>query len=211
MRARRTVYIVIFVAASLIAAGAYYLAQPRVEIVRARQDISVLTPHQRRHGRARPGQPARCPVFLGSFARCGRRAVCGAADPRRPGRRYPRDRGDARIAGLRLRSTAGSRRGRVRAPRGTADQAVGGALSPGARVDVIAVPNELKTGLAAASRGPGAVTMGQGLTILALRTGDGHQLTDVQRADRRRSSRPSSDPWSSPFPQPASPTSRPQR
>ena len=35
MRARRTVYIVIFLVASIVAAGVYYLAQPRLELVRA--------------------------------------------------------------------------------------------------------------------------------------------------------------------------------
>ena len=177
MRARRTVYIVIFVAASLIAAGAYYLAQPRVEIVRAREDIAVLTPISAdmvEFVRVSPlGAPASSARSLD--------AVVGsyAALPILAGQDV-----DSRA----IEVTPGSQAFGFGAPLGpgevafalpvAADQAVGGALSPGARVDVIAVPNELKSGSVAASPGPGAVTMGQGLTILALRTSDGHQLTD---------------------------------
>ncbi|HEY3548624.1 MAG TPA: RcpC/CpaB family pilus assembly protein [Propionicimonas sp.] len=178
MRARRTVYIVIFVAASLIAAGAYYLAQPRVEVVRAREDIAVLTPISADMVELVRVSPLGAPS---SSAR-SLDAVVGqyAALPILAGQDV-----DTRA----IEVTPGSQAFGFGAPLGpgevafalpvAADQAVGGALSPGARVDVIAVPNELKTGLAAASPGPGAVTMGQGLTILALRTGDGHQLTDV--------------------------------
>ncbi len=178
MRARRTVYIVIFVAASLIAAGAYYLAQPRVDIVRARVDIAVLTPITADMVELVRVSPLGAPS---SSAR-SLDAVVGwyAALPILAGQDV-----DTRA----IEVTPGSQAFGFGAPLGpgevafalpvAADQAVGGALSPGARVDVIAVPNELKTGLAAASPGPGAVTMGQGLTILALRTSDGHQLTDV--------------------------------
>ncbi len=38
MRTNRGAYVAIFVVASLIAAGVYYLAQPRAEVVRARAD-----------------------------------------------------------------------------------------------------------------------------------------------------------------------------
>jgi Flp pilus assembly protein CpaB len=64
----------------------------------------------------------------------------------------------------------------------TAEQAVGGALAPGAQVDVIAVPNDAKQGLPAASGDPGAMSLGQGLTILALRSTDGRQLAAVDTA-----------------------------
>ena len=178
MRARRTVYIVIFLVASVVAAGVYYLAQPRVELVRARADIAVLTqitsdmvelvrvspldapPNSARSLDAVVGRYAALPILAGQD-----------------------------VDGRAIEATPGSRAFGFGAPLGpgevafalpvAADQAVGGALSPGARVDVIAVPNALKTGTAAASPGPSAVAMGQGLTILALRTGDGHQLTDL--------------------------------
>jgi hypothetical protein len=48
---------------------------------------------------------------------------------------------------------------------------------------VIAVPNALKNGSIGASPGPGAISLGQGLTILALRTADGYQLTDPGTGD----------------------------
>ena len=178
MRARRTVYIVIFAVASIVAAGAYYLAQPRVELVRARADIAVLTqitsdmvelvrvspldapPATVRSLDAVVGQYAALPILSGQD-----------------------------VDGRAIEVTPGSRAFGFGAPLGpgeiafalpvAADQAVGGALSAGARVDVIAVPNALKTGTATASPGPGSISMGQGLTILALRTGDGHQLTDL--------------------------------
>jgi hypothetical protein len=41
MRVRRTVYLVIFIVASLVAAGAYWLAQPRTQVVRATVDVPV--------------------------------------------------------------------------------------------------------------------------------------------------------------------------
>ena len=43
MRTNRGAYVAIFVVASLVAAGVYYLAQPRADVVRARADIAVLT------------------------------------------------------------------------------------------------------------------------------------------------------------------------
>ena len=43
MGAHRPAYIAIFVAASLVAAGVYWFAQPRAAAVRARADIPVLT------------------------------------------------------------------------------------------------------------------------------------------------------------------------
>jgi pilus assembly protein CpaB len=177
MRARRTVYIVIFLVASVVAAGVYYLAQPRQELVRARSDIPVLTqitgdmvelvrvspldapPNTVRSVDAVVGRYAALPILAGQDV-------------------------DARA----IEATPGSRAFGFGAPLApgqvafalpvSADQAVGGALSPGARVDVIAVPNALKTGGASASPGPPSVMMGQGLTILALRTTDGHPLGD---------------------------------
>ncbi len=175
MRARRTIYIVIFLVASMVAAGVYYLAQPRLELVRAKVDIPVLTqitpdmielvrvsPLDAPQGTARSfdavvGRYAALPILAGQDV-------------------------DARA----IEATPGSRAFGFGAPLApgqvafalpvAADQAVGGALSVGARVDIIAVPNSLKTSGVSASPGPPAVMMGQGLTILALRTTDGHPL-----------------------------------
>ncbi len=54
-------------------------------------------------------------------------------------------------------------------------------MAPGARVDVIAVPNTLKSGGFGGSGAgaPTATILGQGLVVLALRTTDGSPLTDA--------------------------------
>lgn len=175
MRARRTVYIVIFLVASVVAAGVYYLAQPRLELVRARSDIPVLSqitsdmvelvrvspldapPNSARSLDAVVGHYAALPILAGQDV--DSRAIETTPGSRAFGFGAPLAPGEVAFA-LPVE----------------ASQAVGGALAAGARVDVIAVPNALKSGTAGASPGPGAVTMGQGLTILALRTGDGHPL-----------------------------------
>jgi len=58
-------------------------------------------------------------------------------------------------------------------------QAVGGALSPGAKVTVVAVPNTLKNGVQA-SPAPTSTVLGTNLTILALRTRDGQPFSQAQ-------------------------------
>ncbi len=59
----------------------------------------------------------------------------------------------------------------------TAEQAVGGALTAGSHVDVIAVPNDVRqAGVTSTGDAPSTVALGQGLTILALRTDDGRDL-----------------------------------
>jgi Flp pilus assembly protein CpaB len=58
-------------------------------------------------------------------------------------------------------------------------QAVGGALSPGAKVTVVAVPNALKNGVQA-SPAPTSTVLGTNLTILALRTPDGQPFSRTQ-------------------------------
>jgi Flp pilus assembly protein CpaB len=178
MRARRTVYIVIFLVASVVAAGVYYAAQPRVELVRAKTDIPVLTlitgdlvELVRVSPLDAPANTAR--TLDGVVGRYAALPILAGQDV------------DARA----VEATPGSRAFGFGAPLAPgqvafalpveASQAVGGALSPGARVDVIAVPNTLKTGTAGPTVGPGAVNMGQGLTILALRAADGHQLGDA--------------------------------
>jgi len=177
MRARRTVYIVIFLVASVVAAGVYYLAQPRLELVRAKVDIPVLTqitpdmielvrvsPLDAPQGTARSvdavvGRYAALPILAGQDV--DTRAIEATPGSRAFGFGAPLAPGQVAFA-LPV----------------AADQAVGGALSAGARVDIIAVPNSLKTVGVSANPGPPAVMMGQGLTILALRTTDGHPLGD---------------------------------
>jgi Flp pilus assembly protein CpaB len=177
MRARRTVYIVIFLVASVVAAGVYYLAQPRLELVRAKVDIPVLTQITPDMVELVRVSPLDAPQDTARSVD----AVVGryAALPILAGQDV-----DSRA----IEATPGSRAFGFGAPLApgqvafaipvAAEQAVGGALSAGARVDIIAVPNALKTVGVSASPGPPAVMMGQGLTILALRTTDGHQLGD---------------------------------
>jgi Flp pilus assembly protein CpaB len=64
-------------------------------------------------------------------------------------------------------------------------QALGGALTPGAVVDVVAVPNTLRQATAPTGDQPTAVVLGEGIVVLALRTGEGRTLTDAE-ADATR-------------------------
>jgi Flp pilus assembly protein CpaB len=175
MRVRRTVYLAIFLVASLVAAGAYWLAQPRTEVVRATADIPVLTqvtPDMIELVRVSPlGVPPNAARSLG--------AVVGqyASLPILTGQDV-----DARA----LEAIPGSQAFGFGAPLApgevafalpvTAEQAVGGALTPGAHVDVIAVPNDAKQAGVTAGAAPATITLGQGLTILALRSTDGRDL-----------------------------------
>ncbi len=168
MRVRRTVYLAIFVVASLVAAGAYWLAQPRTEVVRATVDIPVLTqvtadmvelvrvspvgvpPNAARSLDAVVGQYASLPILAGQDV--DTRALEAIPGSQAFGFGAPLAPGEVAFA-LPV----------------TAEQAVGGALTPGAHVDVIAVPNDAKQAGVASGAAPATLTLGQGLTILALR------------------------------------------
>jgi Flp pilus assembly protein CpaB len=176
MRVRRTVYLAIFVVASLIAAGAYWLAQPRTQVVRATVDVPVLTqvtadmvelvrispvgvpPNAARSLDAVVGQYASLPILSGQDV--DTRALEAIPGSQAFGFGAPLGPGEAAFA-LPV----------------TADQAVGGALTPGAHVDVVAVPNDAKQAGGGASGATASVTLGQGLTILALRSTEGRDLT----------------------------------
>jgi Flp pilus assembly protein CpaB len=174
MRVRRTVYLVIFVVASLIAAGTYWVAQPRVQVVRATVDVPVLTRItadmvelvQVSPVGAPPNAARSLEVVVGMYASL---PILAGQDV------------DARA----LEAIPGSQAYGFGAAIGpgqvafalpvTAEQAVGGALAPGALVDVIAVPNGA-TGSAGAEGPAEPVMLGEGMTILALRSTDGRQL-----------------------------------
>ncbi len=185
MRGRRSAYIVVFLVAALGAGVLAYLAQPRTEIVRARSNIAVLTPitaDMLEVVRVSPGDAAT------QTAR-SLDAVVGryAATPVLAGQDV-----DLRT----LEDNPGQRAFGFRAPLGPgevafalpvdASQAVGGALAAGARVDVVAVPNSLKTqsGSGAGGTAPTATSMGQGLVVLAIRTPDGQPLTRGSSGDQ---------------------------
>jgi Flp pilus assembly protein CpaB len=184
VRGRRSAYIVVFLVAALGAGVLAYLAQPRTQIVRARSNIAVLTPitaDMLEVVRVSPGdaaaQTARSlDVVVGRYA----------ATPVLAGQDV-----DLRT----LEDNPGQRAFGFGAPLGPGDvafalpvdasQAVGGALAAGARVDVVAVPNSLKTQSAGTGgTAPAATSMGQGLVVLAIRTADGQPLTSGSSGDQ---------------------------
>jgi Flp pilus assembly protein CpaB len=177
MRGRRTVYLVIFLAAALGSFGLAALAQPRTDIVRATTDIPHLTPitaDMVTTVRVSPvglaADTARSvDEVVGQYTSV---AIIAGQDV------------DRRV----LEANPGERSFGFGAPLGPGEvafaipldpaQAIGGALSPGARVDVVAVPNSLRTQTLSSTEAeaPEPVVLGEGLTVLALRTGGGEQL-----------------------------------
>jgi Flp pilus assembly protein CpaB len=176
MRTNRGAYVAIFVVASLVAAGVYYLTQPRADVVRARDYIAVLSPITadmvelvRVSPGDRPadaatsiddviGQYAAMPILAGQF-------VDHRALESTPG---------AQVFGFGAPLPPGYVAFAIPVEPG---QAVGGALTPGAVVDVIAVPNALKTlSNADLESAPEATVIGENLVVLALRTVDGRAL-----------------------------------
>ncbi|MBA2718009.1 MAG: hypothetical protein H0U52_02025 [Chloroflexi bacterium] len=182
MKARRGVYAAIFLVAALTASALVYFAQPRNGIVRAKVDIAVLTPITTDMVDLVSVSPADAPANAArSFdAVVGRYAsvrILAGQDV------------DARV----LETNPGQRAFGFAAPLEVGQvafalpvepgQAVGGALAAGARVDIVAVPNALKTQVSGADS-PSAVVLGQGLVVLTIRTPEGRQLSDVQDSGR---------------------------
>lgn len=184
MRARRGVYTAIFLAAALGSTTLVWVAQPRNGIVRATTDIAVLTPITAEMVEVVSVSPADAQAnvarsfdaVVGRFASV---AILAGQDV------------DVRI----LESNPGQLAFGFGAPLQAGQvafaipvepgQAVGGALVPGARVDVVAVPNALKTHTASGGTGsPSAVTLGQGLVVLTIRTPEGQPLGDGQDSGR---------------------------
>lgn len=159
MRARRGVYLAFFLVAALGASALVFVAQPRNGIVRATTDIPVLTPITADMVQIVSVSPLDVP------ANAARRLddVVGkyASVPVLAGQDV-----DTRI----LETNPGQLAFGFGAPLEAGQvafaipvepgQAVGGALAPGARVDVVAVPNALKTQLSGADL-PSAVVLGQ--------------------------------------------------
>ena len=178
MRVRRTPYIIVFLVAGLLAGGVYLFAQPRTQIVRATVDVPVLTQITADMVETIRVSPADAPSgaarstdeVVGSYAALP--LLAGETVDRRALERTPGERALGFAAPLAPGQVAFA----LPVDPG---QAVGAALAPGARVDVIAVPNALKTGIATGptASAPATQVMGQGLLILALRTADGQPLT----------------------------------
>lgn len=189
MGAHRPAYIVIFVVASLVATGVFWFAQPRAEAVRARTDIAVLTPITADMVELVQVPPAARPADAATSLD----AVVGqyAAAPILAGQYL-----DTRS----LEATPGQRTfgfGAALPPGHVAfalpvepGQALGGALSAGALVNIVAVPNTLRQATAPAEDQPEAVVLGEGLVILALRTGEGQALTDADANSARTTALP---------------------
>jgi len=181
---RRTPYIATFVIAGFVAAGVFVFAQPRTDIVRAKVDVPVLTqitadmvetirvsPADAPANAANSldevvGQYAALPILAGQTV--DRRALERTAGERALGFGAPLAAGQVAFA-LPVEPS----------------QAVGAARAPGARVNVIAAPNSLKTGSGSAvgASPPPAVVLGEGYVILALRTADGQPLTTGTTTD----------------------------
>jgi Flp pilus assembly protein CpaB len=189
MGTHRPAYIAIFVAASLVAAGVYWFAQPRAEAVRARADIPLLTPITAEMVELVQVPPAARPADTATSLD----AVVGlyAAAPILAGQYL-----DTRA----LEATPGQRTFGFGAalPAGHVafalpvepGQALGGALATGALVDVVAVPNALRQATAPTEEQPEAVVLGEGLVVLALRTGEGQALTDADADSARTTALP---------------------
>jgi pilus assembly protein CpaB len=184
MRARRGVYLAFFLVAAVGASALVYFAQPRNGVVRATADIPVLAPITADMVQIVSVAPADAP------ANAARRLedVVGkyASVPILAGQDV-----DARI----LEANPGQLAFGFGAPLEAGQvafaipvepgQAVGGALVPGARVDIVAVPNALKTHVSGADS-PSAVVLGQGLVVLTIRTPEGKQLTDEPTSESTR-------------------------
>jgi Flp pilus assembly protein CpaB len=189
MGAHRPAYIAIFVAASLVAAGVYWFAQPRAEAVRARADIPVLTaitadmvelvqvPPAARPGDAATsleavvGQYAAAPILAGQYL--DTRALETTPGQRTFGFGAALPAGHVAFA-LPVEPA----------------QALGGAITPGASVEVIAVPNALRQPTAPAGEQPEAVVLGEGVVVLALRTREGQALTATDAESARTTALP---------------------
>ncbi len=184
MRARRGVYLAFFLVAALGASALVYLAQPRNGIVRATTDIAVLTPITAEMLQIVSVSPAEAPANAARSLD----AVVGryTSVPILAGQDV-----DVRV----LETNPGQLAFGFGAPLEPGQvafaipvepgQAVGGALVPGARVDVVAVPNALKTRVSGADS-PSAVVLGQGLVVLTIRTPEGRQLSDVPTSEGAR-------------------------
>jgi pilus assembly protein CpaB len=184
MRARRGAYLAFFVVAAIAASALVYLSQPRNGVVRAKVDIPVLTPITADMIQVVSVSPADAPPNAARSVE----AVVGryASVPILSGQDV-----DARV----LETNPGQLAFGFGAPLEVGQvafaipvdpgQAVGGAIAPGARVDIVAVPNALKTQVSGGSS-QSAVVLGQGLVVLTIRTPEGKQLTDDAASDGTR-------------------------
>jgi pilus assembly protein CpaB len=184
MRARRGVYLAFFLVAAVGASALIFFAQPRNGIVRATADIPVLAPITADMVHIVSVTPADAPAnaarrledVVGKYA-----SVPILAGQDVDTRILERNPGQLAF-GFGAPLEAGQVAFAVPVEPG---QAVGGALAPGARVDIVAVPNALKTQVSG-TNSPSAVVLGQGLVVLTIRTPEGKQLSDEPASDSTR-------------------------
>jgi Flp pilus assembly protein CpaB len=184
MRARRGVYLAFFLAAALGASALVYFAQPRNGIVRAKTDIAVLTPITADMVQVVSVSPADAPANAARSldAVVGRYTSVPILAGQDVDVRVLETNPGQLAFGFEAPLQAGQVAFAIPVDPG---QAVGGALVPGAHVDVVAVPNALKTQVSGANS-PSAVVLGQGLVVLTLRTPEGRQLSGDPTSDSTR-------------------------
>ncbi|NJD28069.1 MAG: hypothetical protein FIA92_07205, partial [Chloroflexi bacterium] len=176
MRAPRGIYLALFLVAALGASALVYLGQPRNGIVRATTDIAVLTPITADMVEIVSVGPADAPPNAARSldAVIGRYASVPILAGQDVDVRILETNPGQLAFGFGAPLEAGQVAFAVPVEPG---QAVGGALVPGARVDVVAVPNALKTQVSGTDS-PAAVVLGLGLVVLTIRTPEGQQLSD---------------------------------
>lgn len=180
MRAPRGIYLALFLVAALGASALVYLGQPRNGIVRATTDIAVLTPITADMVEIVSVGPADAPPNAARSldAVIGRYASVPILAGQDVDVRILETNPGQLAFGFGAPLEAGQVAFAVPVEPG---QAVGGALVPGARVDVVAVPNALKTQVSGTDS-PAAVVLGLGLVVLTIRTPEGQQLSDEAAA-----------------------------
>ena len=184
MRARRGIYLAFFLVAALGASALVYFAQPRNGIVRATADIAILTPITADMVQIVSVSPADAPANAARSldAVVGRYASVPILAGQDVDVRVLETNPGQLAFGFGAPLEAGQVAFAIPVEPG---QAVGGALVPGARVDIVAVPNSLKT-QASGADSPSAVMLGQGLVVLTIRTPEGRQLGDEPASDNAR-------------------------
>lgn len=184
MRARRGVYLAFFLVAALGASALVYFAQPRNGIVRAKADIAVLTPITADMVQIVSVSPADAPANAARSLDTvvGRYTSVPILAGQDVDLRVLETNPGQLAFGFEAPLQAGQVAFAIPVEPG---QAVGGALVPGAHVDVVAVPNALKTQISGANS-PSAVVLGQGLVVLTLRTPEGRQLSGDPTSDSTR-------------------------
>ena len=184
MRARRGIYLAFFLVAALGASALVYFAQPRNGIVRATADIAILTPITADMVQIVSVSPADAPANAARSldAVVGRYASVPILAGQDVDVRVLETNPGQLAFGFGAPLEAGQVAFAIPVEPG---QAVGGALVPGARVDIVAVPNSLKT-LGSGADSPSAVMLGQGLVVLTIRTPEGRQLRDEPASDNAR-------------------------